>query len=298
MLAILAGCGSFDLGRPVAPEQKPDPSSWLSSDLNIAYLGHASVLMGFGSTRVLTDPVLYDRIGIRVAGWTLGPKRRIAAALGPDELPKLAAVVVTHAHMDSLDRASLARLASDVPMLVVPARTRDLVDDLGFSRVVELGWGERTEVGDVTVEAIEVAHWGRRWPWDAWRGYNGYVLSHGSTAVLFASDTAYTDRVARAGREHDVEVAILGDGAYDPWVENHATPEQVWRMFKESGALSLLPVHWDTFALGREPIGDAIARLLAAAGPESGAVGIRAFGATWNAPLSPTGGALQRGQGG
>jgi L-ascorbate metabolism protein UlaG (beta-lactamase superfamily) len=65
---------------------------------------------------------------------------------------------------------------------------------------------------------------------------------------------------------------------------NHADPEQVWRMFKESGACYLLPVHWDTFRLGKEPVGDAMTRLLAAAGAEANRVVFRQIGDTWSLP--------------
>jgi len=79
-----------------------------------------------------------------------------------------------------------------------------------------------------------------------------------------------------------VQVAIIGNGAYDPWVWNHATPEQVWQMFVESGARYLIPIHCDTFRLGREPEGDALRRLLAAAGPRADAVVVRRVGETWS----------------
>jgi L-ascorbate metabolism protein UlaG (beta-lactamase superfamily) len=107
--------------------------------------------------------------------------------------------------------------------------------------------------------------------------------------VLFAPDTAYTDLVPRAGRRQPLDVAILGIGAYDPWIAHHANPEQAWQMFRESGARVLIPVHWDTFRLGKEPLGAAIARLLAAAGSEAGRIVVRRVGETWTQPCCGTG---------
>ena len=262
---------------------KPAPASWSPREVTIAYLGHASLLIDFAGTVLLTDPTFFDRIGVTIGPLTLGPKRRVAPALAPNELPAIDAVLITHAHMDSLDRPSLRQVAH-VPLAILPPRTRDLVDDLGFARVAELRWGETITVKDVTVEAVEVSHWGKRWPWDRWRGYNGYLLTKGERRVLFASDTAYTDAIGRLGRERRFDVAILGNGAYDPWIMNHANPEQVWRMFEDSGACFLIPCHWDTFRLGKEPIGEAIARLVAAAGPEADRIVIREIGATWTMP--------------
>jgi L-ascorbate metabolism protein UlaG (beta-lactamase superfamily) len=104
--------------------------------------------------------------------------------------------------------------------------------------------------------------------------------------VLFASDTAYTPVLGSVARARGIAAAIIGNGAYDPWIANHASPEQVWRMFEESGAVHLLPVHWDTFRLGKEPLGEAMRRLLTAAGSRADAVVIRRIGETWTMPMA------------
>jgi hypothetical protein len=44
-------------------------------------------------------------------------------------------------------------------------------------------------------------------------------------------------------------------------------------------------VHWDTFRLGKEPLGDAMRRLLAAAGSHAERVVIRGIGDTWTMPM-------------
>lgn len=282
--AVLALAGREALSRPVPAPVIPTPATWSPSALSVAWIGHASVLIGFGGTMILTDPTFFARIGVQVGPLTIGPQRLVEPALGPGDLPPLDAVVVSHAHMDSLDLPSL-RTVTGAPLLVVPPRTRDLVDGLGFPHVVELAWGERVRAGDVEIEAVEVAHWGRRWPWERARGYNGYLFTKGADTVLFASDTGYTSTIGHHGDRRPLTAAIIGNGAYDPWIHNHANPEQVWRMFTESRARALIPIHWDTFRLGKEPLGDALARLLAAAGADADRVVIRRIGETWTEPL-------------
>src|SRR5262245_8980239 len=284
--ALLAYAAGAARGRPALPPVVPTPRAWKAADVTVAWLGHASVLIGFGGAFLLTDPTFFDRIGVQLGPLTIGPRRLVAPPPAPADLPPLDAVIVSHAHMDSLDRPSL-RAVSGARLLITPPRTRDLVDDLGFAHVVELGWGERVTAGDVEIEAVEVKHWGERWPWERWRGYNGYLLRRGDTTLLFASDTAYTTAIGRLAAARPITAAILGNGAYDPWIRNHANPEQVWRMFTESGARVLIPIHWDTFRLGKEPLGEALARLLAAAGTEQDRIVIRRIGETWSAPLPP-----------
>src|SRR5918912_914850 len=57
------------------------------------------------------------------------------------------------------DPATLRLLPTQVRVVVQPGN-RDLVRR--FRRVDELAWGESTEVGGVSVESVEVRHWGAR----------------------------------------------------------------------------------------------------------------------------------------
>jgi L-ascorbate metabolism protein UlaG (beta-lactamase superfamily) len=265
---------------PPAPRQL-SLEQWADDNLAIGYVGHATVLLKMTGTYILTDPAFFDRVGVTVGPFTIGPRRLVAPALALDRLPKLGAVVITHAHFDSLDLRTLRALPKDTT-LIAPTNCRDLLGDLGFRDYVELGWGERTVVQGATIEAIPVKHWGNRYPGARARGYNGYVFSKDGARVLFASDTAYTEAFARfRDASPPLDVAIFGNGAYDPWIRNHADPEQVWRMFRESGARYLVPIHWDTFRLGKEPLGDAMRRLTTAAGPDAGRIVIREIGGEW-----------------
>jgi L-ascorbate metabolism protein UlaG (beta-lactamase superfamily) len=262
---------------PAAPH-RPEPRSWTDDRLTAAWLGHATVLLNFLGTWIVTDPALEPRVGIGRGLAKLGPRRLVAPALRARDLPPLDLVLLSHAHMDHTDLGTLRSIRRDVPV-VVQQGNRDLVRR--FRRVEELAWGESTAVDGVTVESVEVRHWGARMVTDRHRGYGGYLLPKGDRAVLFAGDTAYTDAFGRIRERLKVDLAILPIGAYDPWIANHASPEQAWRMFKSIGADYLLPVHHSTFRLSREPVGEPMRRLLAAAGAESGRVVAPEVGATW-----------------
>jgi L-ascorbate metabolism protein UlaG (beta-lactamase superfamily) len=119
---------------------------------------------------------------------------------------------------------------------------------------------------------------------DTQRGYGGYLLQKEGRTVLFAGDTAYTDALTPLGQRGRIDLAILPIGAYDPWIANHASPEQAWAMFKALGAEYVLPVHHSTFRLSREPVDEPIRRFLAAAGNESWRVVATEVGATWPLP--------------
>jgi L-ascorbate metabolism protein UlaG (beta-lactamase superfamily) len=70
-------------------------------------------------------------------------------------------------------------------------------------------------------------------------------------------------------------------------------------MFQQSGARYLVPIHWGTFRLSKEPMDEPMRRLLAAAGQESDRVAIRQIGVAWSLPtMKPLYGSPGRGQAG
>jgi L-ascorbate metabolism protein UlaG (beta-lactamase superfamily) len=265
---------------PIAPApHRPDPTTWPTDRLTAAWLGHATVLLDLWGIRVLTDPALERRVGIGRGLAKLGPRRLIQPALRPRQLGRLDVVLLSHAHMDHTDLGTLGALPRDLPV-VVQRGNRDLVRR--FRQVHELDWGDTVEIAGLEVESIQVRHWGARMVTDRHRGYGGFVLRKAGRAVVFAGDTAYTDAFARLDPGAPVDLAILPIGAYDPWIYNHATPEQAWRMFEDLGAEHLLPIHHSTFRLSREPMDEPVRRLLAAAGAEYDRVVLTEVGATWS----------------
>jgi L-ascorbate metabolism protein UlaG (beta-lactamase superfamily) len=266
---------------PTPAPHRPDPERWPDDHATFAWLGHATVLANFHGVWILTDPALETRIGVGRGRAKLGPRRLIAPALRPNELPEIDLLLLSHAHMDHTDLGTLRALERDVHVIVQPGN-RDLVRR--FRRVEELGWGERITVDGTEIESVEVRHWGARMITDRHRGYGGYLLRRSGRAVLFAGDTAYTHAFAPLARRGPIDLAILPIGAYDPWIANHASPEEAWRMAREMGAAHVLPVHHSTFRLSREPMEEPIERLLRAAGPDRHRVVVTRVGETWSLP--------------
>src|SRR5262245_53067200 len=81
---------------------RPDPKSWTDNGITLAWLGHSTVLINFYGVRILTDPVLFPRIGIDAWLMSIGPLRLTSCALPPSQLPEIDLVLVSHAHFDHL----------------------------------------------------------------------------------------------------------------------------------------------------------------------------------------------------
>jgi len=271
--------------RPIAPAfAKPQPNEWPNDRFTAAWVGHSTVLLNFFGITVLTDPVLLSRIGIPLPFTAIGPKRLTRPALEIDELPPIDLILLSHAHFDHLDWRTLRRF--DARTQVVTAhRTSDLLRWTGLGKITELGWGETHEVrsgaGSLFVRAIPVKHWGARVQFDTWRGYNGYVLESKGRRVIFAGDTALTDRFAELRDARGYDLAIFGIGAYQPWIRAHCNPEQAVAMGKMAGARFIMPVHHQTFKLSFEPFREPIERFVRAMGNEPERIALREVGETF-----------------
>ena len=263
-----------------------EPASWPDSSLTIANLGHAALLMNFFGTRVITDPSLFSRVGMSIDSiLTIGPKRFVDPPLAPARLQQIDLILITHAHMDHLDLPSLKALPKTA-VVVACERCSKLIAPLGFNDVRELKWGDSTVVDGLTIRAMGARHWGRRWPpFGDDYGFNSYVLEKDGRRMLLACDSADTDLFASLASTPP-DVAAFSIGAYDPWIWNHANPEQVWAMFQQTGARYLVPIHWGTFRLSKEPTEEPLQRLIAAAGTERDRIVIRQIGGSWAMPAS------------
>lgn len=268
----------FDqLNLPPQAPRTPDLTNWDRQDLAAVWIGHATILLRLGGMTILTDPVMSNRVGVGLGLMTAGPRRLVAPALSIRQLPKIDLILISHAHFDHLDRPTLSRLNKRTPV-VTAGHTRDLIEDLGFRRITELSWGQSLRVGEVNVTARQVCHWGARTFYDRHRGFNAYVLETTRRRVLYGGDTAYHDGFRDIGR---VDLAIVGIGAYDPYVAAHATPEQAWAMVNQVHADHVLPMHHSTFRLSHEPLEEPMDRLLSIAGREADRIVIHSVGHQW-----------------
>ncbi len=235
-------------------------------EAGITFIGHSSFLLQLAGLHVLCDPVF--------ARWLVLLRRQRRPGVKIKHLPATDLVLLSHAHMDHLNRPSLRkivrrsmRLTGRRPVAVVPWDVGEVIADLGFERVIELRWWESATVGPLRITLTPAKHWGTRWFHDGHRGYGGYVLEGGARTLYYSGDTAYFPGFREIGARLHPEIALLPIGAYTPesYRSVHTSPEDALQAFADVGARWMVPMHYGTFWLGEEPMEEPVPRLLAAA---------------------------------
>ena len=249
------------------------PAAVSPHEVGVMFLGHSSFLLQIGGVNVLVDPVFATRLIV------LRRQRRPGVRI--EDLPPIDVVLITHAHMDHLNKPTLRRVArrtrqltGRTPVVIVPSGVADLVSRLGFARVEELAWWQTIEVSGLTITATPAKHWGARMFRDTHRGFGGYVVDdRDGGRVYHSGDTAWFDGFAEIGQRLRPQIALLPIGAYfpDSYRHVHTSPEEAVRGFVALGAETMIPMHFGTFRLGREPMAEPPVRLLA----EADRLGIR-----------------------
>ena len=270
---------SKDYSREIlASDFTPQPKLWKAEGLHAAWLGHTTVLLKVDGFTILTDPVFSARVGVAIGPLIVGIKRIVDVALDREDLPPVDLILLSHAHMDHFDLASLRALESPRTQIVTAAYTADLLRVRRYARVQEVRWNESVTVGPARIKAFQVQHWGARMRGDTYRGYNGYLIEIGQRRIVFGGDTAYTEAFKSIKSSQPVDLAIMPIGAYDPWIRVHCNPEQAVQMAGHAGAEFILPVHHQTFQLSREPKLEPVERALAAVGSATERICLRSIG--------------------
>lgn len=261
-----------------------------TNDTAITFIGHSSFLLRTAGRALLVDPVFATHLILL--------RRQRRPGIMVRDLPPIDIVLLTHAHMDHLNLPSLRDVVREMrrrnlpaPTAIVPTGVEDLVRRVGFREVRSLACWQSTRLDSLTITATPAKHWGARLFNDTHRGFGGYAIAApGAPTIYHSGDTAWFNGFREIGQRLHPDVALLPIGAYfpDSYRSVHTSPEEALRAFIDLGADHMVPMHYNTFRLGREPMAEPLPRLLAAARNAGIADRICALteGETWSAPQS------------
>jgi L-ascorbate metabolism protein UlaG (beta-lactamase superfamily) len=216
--------------------------------MRVTYVGHATLLLQFGETCILTDPNFDEKLGFFLP-------RVSAPGVKISELPHIDAILLTHAHADHLSFRTLHALPSRIPIYAPPAVARWLQHE-GFATAQIIHSGSTIKLGEVSIRAATARHVGARYGIDRWRGAaHMYLIDDGMVSVLFTGDTAITPdavTLAQTISPRQLDIALLPIGFAPRWKEylfrrGHLTAADALSLFEQLDARILIPFHWGTF---------------------------------------------------
>jgi L-ascorbate metabolism protein UlaG (beta-lactamase superfamily) len=234
--------------------------------MRVTYIGHATLLIEVGGKCLLTDPNFDPTLGKFLP-------RVSAPGIAIDALPKLDAILLTHAHADHLSFNSLDALPDDIPLFAPPIIAKWLGKQ-GYRHAVGVAAGDAVELDGVIIRAAAATHKGNRYGVDRWRSAtNMYLIDTNQISCFFAGDTALTADTTRLVENHlaahgrNLDVALLPIG-HAPWWKpgfrkGHLTSSDALALFELLKAKYFIPYHWGTFNHVTSTAFDAIDRLRA-----------------------------------
>ena len=197
----------------------------------LTWIGHSTVLVELEGVRLLTDPLLRNRVA---------HLRRLQPVV-LDALGRIDAVLISHGHYDHLDVASLRSLDAGIPV-VAPRGLAPVLRRAGRASILEVDEGDEIPFGDLVVQATPAEHSGR--PGLRTANALGFII-RGPTSVYFAGDTDIFDDMAELG---PVDVALVPVWGWGSTIGiGHLDPRRAAQAVAHLHARIAVPIHWGTY---------------------------------------------------
>ncbi|AOY57231.1 MULTISPECIES: MBL fold metallo-hydrolase [Desulfococcus] len=220
--------------------------------MKITQIRSATLLIDFGGTRFLVDPVLADKDSYPGIPGTYNAHLKwpkVDLSLPISEVVDVNAVIVTHTHRDHWDEAAMAAIRKDMPVFAQHENDARLIKDAGFTDV-------RILSEDSTFRGVSLIKTPGQHGSDEAMAVVGQLLGQvcgvifksGDEKTLYlAGDTVWNRYVEDTLRNHSPDVVILNSGdaqipGLGPVIMNK---EDVYKVFKAAPRATLIASHMD-----------------------------------------------------
>jgi L-ascorbate metabolism protein UlaG (beta-lactamase superfamily) len=228
----------------------------------LVWLGHASFLLTLNGKNILIDPVLNDIPFV---------KRLVGIPFDRDSIKHINYILLSHAHFDHCDKKSLHTIIQQNPQVKVfgPLKSTALLKSFDKRFYVqEAGWYQQFKLDDDAIEIyyMPAFHWYKRGLSDdnemLW---GSIIIKYNGTTIYFMGDSGYNTHFKEiASFFPNIDYCLMGVGAYQPaymMKTSHMNPEEAVDAFHDLGGKTFIPMHYGTYDLADEPIGEPLRKL-------------------------------------
>ncbi len=247
-----------------------DPAAWQAISVDelhssptgnwqVFWLGHASFLLRGCGRNILIDPVFSDHCApfpFQLPAF----KRKIPPPMARHDLPVIDLILLTHTHYDHCDLPTLRSFPRSTKIIVAEGHKSWLTRQ-GFTDVEELSWWQTISTQEMRITATPAQHFTARSLFDRNRGHwCGWCIEGAGRKLWHTGDSGYCGVFREIGeRLGPFDLSMIPIGAYAPrWFMKamHMNPEEAVRVYRETQSRQAIAMHWGTFTLTEEPLGE------------------------------------------
>jgi L-ascorbate metabolism protein UlaG (beta-lactamase superfamily) len=246
--------------KPYIPDiAVPDYQLILHADpakIQITWIGQSTFLIQVEGINILTDPIFNSRS----SPLGMGFKRKSPPGIPFDRLPPIHAVVLSHNHYDHLDLYTVKKLGN-TPKYFIPLKLGPWFSKRKITNFEEMDWWDASLFKSIRIVSVPSQHFSRRGVRDGNKTlWAGWVLETKHGKILFAGDTGYAPFFREIRKKlGPMRLALLPIGSYRPrWFMKtiHMDPPEAVAAHQDLQAVQSIAMHWGTFYVADEPLGE------------------------------------------
>lgn len=219
----------------------------------IYWLGHASFLIQINGKKILSDPCLTSPPLIkRLSSLPIDIKD-----IKPDY------ILISHGHYDHLDLNTIKQFSSCSAL--IPLNMGNIIKKTNKNITIqEASWYQKYDINEkFEIFFLPSHHWHKRTISDKDKIlWGSFLIKSKNKTIYFAGDTAYSKHFKDISEVfNNIDIALMPIGAYKPrWFmkESHINPSEAIKGSNDLKAKQLIPMHFGTFDLSDESIGEPI----------------------------------------
>jgi L-ascorbate 6-phosphate lactonase len=223
---------------------------------SIEHLGQTGLRIDLGGLTVLVDPYLSHSVQQLDSPDLV---RQVPIPYQPHELRSVDWVLITHEHMDHCDPHTLPALAQASPQarFIGPLPVRNQLEKWGISsdRIIQASPDELVLGAGLRVMAVPAAHPKIFLDQSSQPQAVGYLFKRNGRSLYLAGDTSVCDELLEKLKAlGPIDTALLPVNEDNFFrrrrgIVGNMTIREAFGLAAEVGIRSVVPVHWDMFAV-------------------------------------------------